>query len=189
MFKKKFIASIFIIISFFAFSLDDPKKPRDPFIDEDDKNSGHSYNIEYRKQNGFFTKGYVKDFTNFYLNDLRWAGNKNKEQKILIDFVKSIRVKGYSIKKIRRENLSVVFYIPYIFDIELKNGTSIHDAVGRINQIESFFSFNDVGKEKCYTYFIRYWLEDKKMFAHNNSTDFDKSPEIPDETVVFIEFR
>ncbi|HOJ63154.1 MAG TPA: hypothetical protein PLE45_01925 [Spirochaetota bacterium] len=183
--KKNIFLLLFLFLALLIKA--DPKDPDEPKI-KDNKNSKDKFNIEYRKQNGFYTKGYIEGMSGFYLNDLMWQGNENKEQHIYIDFVKSIEVKGYTIKKIQKDNLSLVFYIPYVFDIELKNGTSIKGAKGRIKELERFTVYTEIGKEKCYTYFVRYWLEDKQMFLHNNSKDFNEKPTVPESTVVYIEF-
>lgn len=184
MFKSKnlLVALVIFIFSSSLFAVDDPDNPKDPVVGKG------GYNIEFQRENGFFSKGYAKDFENFYLKNLTWKNNLKGEQKISIDSVKSIRIKGYSPKKVKKENLSLVFYIPYVFDIELTNGTKILDASGRINEIESFYSYDEKGKVKLYTYFMRYWLEDKGIFLHNNSNDFDESPEVPEDTVVYVEF-
>lgn len=185
---KKIIIIYFLLFSFFVFAIDNPKEPDDPNITGEENKIDVKYNVEYQKQNTFFTKGYVKEFSGFYLNNLTWKGNENGDQKILIDFIKSIRIKGYTTKKTTKDKLSFVFYFPYVFDIELKNGTVIEDAVGKIKEIESFYSFSDYGKEKCYTYFMRFWLEDKMEFLHNGSKDFNESPDIPKETIIFLDF-
>ena len=185
---KKLLIFIFISFSFLLNGADDPKNPDDPKIDNDNK-TVKKFNIEYRKEDGFYTKGVIEGMKGFYLNELSWKGNENRDQNIYIDFVKSIEVKGYTMKKTQKDNLSIVFYIPYLFDIELKNGTSIKGAIGRIKEIESFTAYNEIGREKCYTYFMRYWLEDKQMFLHNSSKDYNEKPEVPKSTVVFIEFN
>ena len=91
--------------------------------------------------------------------------------------------------KKQKENASVVFYFPYIFDIELKNGTTIKNAKGRIKELDSFEVFNDIGKEKCYSYFIRLWLEDKGMFADNNSKNYNETSKVPKSVVIYFEFK
>lgn len=186
MIKKIIILSLFLNSMLIVIS--DPKEPEPPNIKKDTKDN--KFNIEYRKQNGLYYKGFIENKSGFYLTDLTWQGNENKDQHIYIDFIRSIEIKGYTIKKIQKENLSIVYYIPYIFDIELKNGTSIKGAKGRIKELEVFTVYNEIGREKCYTYFIRYWLEDKMMFLDNNSKDFNESPKVkvPDSTVVYIEF-
>jgi len=182
--KKIFV--FFVLLFILSSIKSDPKDPDEPRVKGD--NTKKKFNIEYRKQNGFYTKAYIEDMKSFYLTNLMWDGNENKEQHIYIDFVKSIEIKGYTTKKIQKDNLSFVFYIPYVFDIELKNGTSIKNAKGRIKELETFTAYNEIGREKCYTYFVRYWLEDKQMFLHNNSKDFNEKPKVPDSTVVYIEF-
>lgn len=181
-FKNLLISFAIFTFSSILCAVDDPNNPKDPVVSKGD------YNIEFQRENGFFSKGYANEFENFYLKNLTWEDNLKGEEKISIDNVKSIRIKGYSPKKVKKENLSLVFYIPYVFDIELKNGAKIINATGRINEIESFYSFDENGKVKLYTYFMRYWLEDKGIFLHNNSSDFDESPEVPDDTVVYLEF-
>ncbi len=182
--SKKSIILFLLLLTIFNLT-SDPKDPDQPFVKGDTKNK---FNIGYKKESGIYTKGFIENMKGFYLTDLMWSGNENKEQHIYIDFVKSIEIKGYTIKKIQKDNLSLVFYIPYLFDIELKNGTSIKGAKGRIKELETFTVYNEIGKEKCYTYFIRYWLEDKQMFYDNNSKDFNERPKVENRTVVYIEF-
>jgi len=84
--------------------------------------------------------------------------------------------------------LSVVFYFPYVFDIKLKNGTEIKGAKGRIKELDSFEVYNEIGKEKCFTYFIRYWLEDKKVFSDDGSSNFNEKAKVPKDVVIFLDF-
>jgi len=171
---------------FCLFAEDNIKDPKDPVVKGDKSNT--NVKIEYQKQDGFFIKGYVKKLSNFYLSGLVWDGNENANQNILIDFVESIRINAYTPVKKQNKNLSVVFYFPYIFDIKLKNGTEIKGAKGRIKELDSFEVYNEIGKEKCYTYFIRYWLEDKKIFSDNGSSDFNEKAKVPKEVVIFLDF-
>ncbi|MBP5705835.1 MAG: hypothetical protein J6W76_01015, partial [Spirochaetales bacterium] len=55
-------------------------------------------------------------------------------------------------------------------------------------ELDSFTITTVLGKQKCYTYFVRYWLEDKGEFVHNGSKDINEKPEVPDEAVIYIEF-
>jgi hypothetical protein len=168
------------------------KSPTDPTVKGDDaKKNDPKYNINIviQKQNGIFTEGIVKGMKGFYIKGLVWNSNESANQDILIDFVKNIRVKGYTVVKKTRENLSMVFYYPYQFDIELNDGTKIKDVKGRIKELESFDIFDKVGKEKCFTYFGRYWLEDKKMFNDNKSKNYEEIPVVPKSCVIYIEFK
>ncbi|HPO48971.1 MAG TPA: hypothetical protein PLO89_01470 [Spirochaetota bacterium] len=183
---KKILFCICLFVNLFIFSEDTVKDPNDPTVKGDTEKK--TVNLEYQKQDGFFYKGYIEQFTNFYLSGLVWEGNENANQNILIDFVESVRVNAYTTVKKQNKNLSIVFYFPYIFDIKLKNGTEIKNAKGRIKELESFEVYNEIGKEKCYTYFIRYWLEDKKIFSDNNSNDFNEKAKVPKEVVIFLDF-
>lgn len=187
--NKKFLSIIILLTAFCANAIEivNPESPKEPEAEK--KNiTKKQYNIEFKKQDGLFYRGYTEGMTGFYLDKLTWDGNSEGNQAKLIDFVKSINIKGYKMSKRTAENLSLVYYIPYIFDIELKNGTIIKDAKGRIPQIDSFYVFDETGKEKCFTYFMRYWLEDKRIFSDNNSDDYDETPPLPKELVTFIEF-
>ncbi len=187
--NKKFLSIIILLTAFCANAIEivNPESPKEPEAEK--KNiTKKQYNIEFKKQDGLFYRGYTESMTGFYLDKLTWDGNSEGNQAKLIDFVKSINIKGYKMSKRTAENLSLVYYIPYIFDIELKNGTIIKDAKGRIPQIDSFYVFDETGKEKCFTYFMRYWLEDKRIFSDNNSDDYDETPPLPKELVTFIEF-
>ena len=187
---NKTIWSLLILFTVFcshAIEIVNPESPKDPGADKTGITK-KQYNIDFKKQDGLFYRGYTEGMTGFYLDKLTWDGNSEGNQAKLIDFVKSINIKGYKMSKRTAENLSVVYYVPYIFDIELRNGTMIKDAKGRIPQIDSFYVFDETGKEKCFTYFLRYWLEDKRIFSDNNSNDYDETPPLPKELVTFIEF-
>ena len=187
---NKKIWSLLILFTVFcshAIEIVNPESPKDPGADKTGITK-KQYNIDFKKQDGLFYRGYTEGMTGFYLDKLTWDGNSEGNQAKLIDFVKSINIKGYKMSKRTAENLSVVYYVPYIFDIELRNGTMIKDAKGRIPQIDSFYVFDETGKEKCFTYFLRYWLEDKRIFSDNNSNDYDETPPLPKELVTFIEF-
>ena len=188
---NKKIWSLLILFTVFcshAIEIVNPESPKDPGADKTGITK-KQYNIDFKKQDGLFYRGYTEGMTGFYLDKLTWDGNSEGNQAKLIDFVKSINIKGYKMSKRTAENLSVVYYVPYIFDIELRNGTMIKDAKGRIPQIDSFYVFDETGKEKCFTYFLRYWLEDKRVFSDNNSNDYDETPPLPKELVTFIEFN
>ena len=187
---NKKIWSLLILFTVFcshAIEIVNPESPKDPGADKTGITK-KQYNIDFKKQDGLFYRGFTEGMTGFYLDQLTWEGNSEGNQAKLIDFVKSINIKGYKMSKRTAENLSVVYYVPYIFDIELRNGTMIKDAKGRIPQIDSFYVFDETGKEKCFTYFLRYWLEDKRIFSDNNSNDYDETPPLPKELVTFIEF-
>lgn len=183
---------VFLFVNFLFFS-EDPIIIMDESLKDDNAESEtvseSKYNVKYQKQNGYFYQGFIENNSGYYLQELTWEDNKTGNQQILIDFVKSIYIKGYRMQVKKFDNISMVFYFPHIFDIELTNGKVIKKATGRIPQIESFLSYNELGQEKCYTYFGRYWLEDKKMFLDNNSTDIGETPDIPEEVITFIEFE
>ena len=178
----------FTVVCTHAIEIVNPESPKDPGAEKTNITK-KQYNVDFKKQDGLFYRGFTEGMTGFYLDKLTWEGNSEGNQAKLIDFVKSINIKGYKMSKRTAENLSVVYYIPYIFDIELKNGTMIKDAKGRIPQIDSFYVYDETGKEKCFTYFLRYWLEDKRIFSDNNSADYDETPPLPKELVTFIEFN
>ena len=195
--KILFLLFIFIItINLYSKdTLSGPNNPDEPNIDsidigedKDSNNKEYSFNIEYQKQNGNFGKGVLQKISNIYLN-LSWEGNQIGSQEILLDFIKSLRVKGYTMVKKQRKKLGVIFYFPYVFDIELNDGKIIKDAKGRIKELESFLVYNAMGREKCYTYFVRYWLEDKKIFNDNMSSDYNETPKVPDSVIIYLEFR
>lgn len=186
-------AKIFLLLSIFlltmqSYGLEDPVDPDEPNVSGTNDEGENKFNIEYQKQSGIFNKGIIKDIKGFYLK-LTWEGNETGSQLILIDFVKSIRVRGYKMVKKKKDNLGIVYYFPYIFDIELKEGKFIKNAEGKIKELESFLVYNTFGKEKCFTYFIRYWLEDKKIFNDNMSSDYNESPKVPDSVVIYVEFK
>lgn len=70
----------------------------------------------------------------------------------------------------------------------MRDGKIINNAKGRIYKFDSFIIYNSIGKEKCYTYFARYWLEDKMVFYDNNSSDYNEMPILPKSLIVYIEF-
>ncbi|MCK4798522.1 MAG: hypothetical protein KAT05_14165 [Spirochaetes bacterium] len=186
-------AKIFLLLSIFLltmqfYGLEDPVDPDEPNVSGTNDEGENKFNIEYQKQSGIFNKGIIKDIKGFYLK-LTWEGNETGSQLILIDFVKSIRVRGYKMVKKKKDNLGIVYYFPYIFDIELKEGKFIKNAEGKIKELESFLVYNTFGKEKCFTYFIRYWLEDKKIFNDNMSSDYNETPKVPDSVIIYLEFR
>lgn len=179
---------LFTVVCTHAIEIVNPESPKDPEAGNTNITK-KQYNIDFKKQDGLFYRGFTEGMTGFYLDQLTWEGNSEGNQAKLIDFVKSINIKGYKMSKRTAENLSAVYYVPYIFDIELKNGTMIKNAKGRIPQIDSFYVYDETGKEKCFTYFLRYWLEDKRIFSDNNSDDYDETPPLPKELVTFIEFN
>lgn len=196
--RKPILILIFIYLSLtFIISQDNPNLPDEPILKDDkiilDENKEKDIiieeknNIKYQNKKGDITEGVTNDFKGVYLN-LTWEGNEIGSQKILLDFVKSIKINGYSRTKKTKENLGIIFYFPNTFDLELKDGKIIKNAKGRINQLESFLVYNSIGKQKCYTYFIRYWLEDKQIFNDNKSSNFYESPKIPDSVIIYIEF-
>jgi len=147
------------------------------------------FNFVYQKQSGEFFRAVANKFTGFYLNNLSWKDNENKTQTLLIDFIKNIKITGYTQLKKQNGNLSVVYYFPYTYDIELKNGTKFENVSGRIQEFDSFEVFTEFGKEKCFTYFIRYWLEDEKKFSDNNSSDYSEKVDVPKQLVIYLEFK
>lgn len=185
--KNKLI-SIFLLCATLLFSaeLKTPVDPSDP-TKTTSEIAKSKYNLDFKKQDGLFYKGYTEKMSGFYLDQLSWEGNKDMNQSKLIDYVKSINIKGYKMSKRSSGNLSIVYYVPQIFDIELKNGQIIKNAQGRIPQIDTFDVFDETGKERCYTYFVRYWLEDKLQWLDNESNNFDETPPLPSELVTFIE--
>ncbi len=211
--KKKLLIFFLIIISLFLYPSDDLKDPDNPNDPEDtiifnDENSdsgkssssgssekknkeykkNNKFNIRYKNKNGDNKQGIIENLSGIYLR-LNWKGNENGNQEILLDLVKAIRVKGYKMKKLKmNEKISRVYYIPFVFDIQLNDGTIIKNAKGRIQEFESFKVYNNLGKEKCYTYFMRYWLEDRQIYNDNNSGDYKEIPVIPKAVVVYIEF-
>jgi hypothetical protein len=187
---------------FFNYSyseVNDPKDSYDPddpsvVFDSESENKENktekkfNYNIKYLNKAGILKKGYFDKLSGNYLK-LRWEENESGTQEILVDFVVSIRIKGYKILKEKYNDLlSIVYYYPYVYDIKLKDGTLIKNAKGRISEIDNFIIYNNIGKERCYTYFVRYWLEDKQMFNDNKSKDFNENPHIPDSVIIYIEF-
>lgn len=176
------------------FAQNGPSEPDAPVIvSSKEKVKRESYNVAYKRQNGFFYEGEFKGVKSLDLANLEFEDNRKG---IKFSEIKSIRVTGYTIKKKSFENdkLSMVFYFPYLFDIELKSGEIVERVKGRINKLEEF-TINYLDKsgesvsEKCYAYFIRYWLEDKQIFSDNNSADFNETPTVHKDTVTFIEFR
>jgi len=190
MLRKILIISILVIFQFYLFSesLTNPKNPKGPNTQDDSAKTFAT--VEFQKQNGLFLKGQVQGLKNYYIKGLSWVGNDNASQDILLDLVQNIRVKGYTmVRKPPSKNLTMILYYPYIFDITMKDGTKIAGAKGRIKQLETFELFTDVGKQKCYSYFVRYWLEDKKIFTDNNSKNYDENPKVPKDVVIYIEFK
>ena len=150
----------------------------------------NKFNFVYQKHSGELFRAVANKFTGFYLSNISWKDNENKVKTLLIDFVKNIKITGYTqVKKQTGGDLSIIYYFPYMYDIELKNGIKIKNASGRINEIDSFEVFTEFGKEKCFTYFIRYWLEDKKVFSDNNSSNYGEKVDVPKELVVYLEFK
>jgi hypothetical protein len=187
MFKKSVLLLIIFQISFILTAASNPKDPDNPSLKSG--NSKDGIKIELQKQNGYFVKGTVSTLKGIALKGLSIDSSDKAMQSIPIDTVKTIRVKGYTMDKKTKDNLSMVFYYPYVFDIELNDGTKIKGAKGRIKEIESFELTNDKGSQKCYTYFIRYWLEDKKMFSDNKSKNYNETPKVNKDVVIYIEFN
>ncbi len=187
--KLSFTLIMMIFCLCLTFAADNPRNPSVPSVAGDDSSkNGKSVNIEIQRESAIYTKGSSADLTNFYMTGLA-IGDKNN-QSIQIDKVKSIRIKGYTMRKTTKDNLSVVFYFPYLYDIELTDGQVLIDVVGKVKEIDSFTMRAENGvQQKCYTYFVRYWLEDKGEFAHNGSKDYNEKPEVPDEAVIKIEFK
>lgn len=189
--KKCLFSILYAVITILMLAAD-PTEPKDPSDSSAKYNTAakSKYNIDYKKNNGFFYKGFNESFKNFYLDGLNWEGNSAGNQKLLIDFVKSIRIIGYQMEKMpSKSNMSLVFYKPYVFDIELRNGTMIKNVRGTIKQINTFDAYNETGMEKCYTYFVRTWIEDQKKFYDNGSSDYEELPPVPKEVITFLEFK
>lgn len=194
---KKTVLLLFLFSTMLtvAFAQSSPGEPDAPVIVSENGNvSRDSYNVAYKRQNGFFYEGQFEGVKSLDLNKLEFEGSSR--QRIKFDEIKSIRVVGYTIKKksFNDDKLSLVFYFPYLFDIELKNGEMVNRVKGRINKLEEFtIRYLDKSgtsvSEKCYAYFVRYWLEDQQVFADNNSEDFNETPTVHNETVTFIEFK
>ncbi len=195
--KLLIILLLFYFHLSFLITQNSPKLPDEPIL-KDDKITNKKdnektdkekiNNIQYQNKKGEIIQGVIDDLKGNYIN-LSWAGNETGAQKILFDFIKSIKIKEYTMVKKTKENLSVIFYFPNVYDLELKDGRIIKDAKGRINEIESFLVYNSIGKQKCYTYFIRYWLEDKQIFNDNKSSDYNEFPNIPESVITYIEFK
>ncbi len=186
--NKFFIVTFLVCTILLNGQVKTPKDPTDPNKDSTDSVPKAKYNLEIKKQDGFFYKCFAEGMNGFYLDGLTWEGNESGNRKIMIDFVKSINIRGYKINVKTFDNLSLVYYVPQVFDIELKNGQSIKNAQGTIKQLDVFDVYDEMGKEKMYTFFVRYWQEDKKVFSDNNSDDFNETPAIPKNVVTFIEF-
>lgn len=189
----KTVIIIFLSLSLFYLNpVDLPDDPDDPGLSDNfDENSSQSdlnFNIRFQNQKGDFGKGVIKSLKGVYLS-LIWEENEGGEQELLMDFVKSIRVKGYTTVKKESDNLAIVYYFPHIFDIELRDGNVIKNARGRIKELDNFTLYNSIGRRKSYTYFIRYWLKDKNMFYDNSSTDYEETPKVPGSVIIYIEFE
>ena len=193
MIKKVLIIFFVVIIQICVFSADSGIiEPDEPVVSGDTSKTNdpkYNINIVYKKQSGASRKGIIKGLKGSYIKGLVWEGNEGGTQDILLDFVKSIKINGYTMIEKKKDNLSTIFYYPYIFDITMTDGTKITGAKGRINELASFEVYNDVGKEKCFTYFVRYWLNDKKMFSDNKSMVYEETPKIPGTLVVYLEFK
>lgn len=194
--KKILIISLLLNFHLlFLITQDSLKLPDEPILKDDKitKNNDKTEvekinNIQYQNKRGDITQGVMDDLKGIYVN-LTWPGNDTGTQKILFDFIKSIKIKEYTMVKKTKENLSAIFYFPNVYDLVLKDGKIIKDARGRINEIESFLVYNSIGKQKCYTYFMRYWLEDKQVFNDNKSSDYNELPGIPEAVITYIEFK
>jgi hypothetical protein len=195
---KKLTIFIFILFTISLSckdSIKTPKSPDEPSVlkvqeesKSESKTATSDYNVNFQNQKGSFGKGKLLSTKNFALN-LVWDGNESGGKKISIDNVKTLRVKGYTPVKKVKDKLGFVFYYPYMYDLELKDGTIVKNAKGNIKELESFTAYSGNNKIKCYTYFMRYWLEDKKMFNDNKSKDFNEKPKVPGEVVIYIEFK
>jgi hypothetical protein len=166
---------------------DGPTDPDNPVLDGSTMSVDDLY-LQYQRQDGVISEGVLSGLSGTYLEGLTWEGNEDQSEQLLLDLVKSIRVRGYTMVKKVRGNLGIVFYFPHLYDIELKDGSTIIGAQGRVGDLESFTLFNTRGKEKVYTYFIRYWLEDKAMFNDNQSPNYEETPVVPDEVAIFVRF-
>jgi hypothetical protein len=190
-----FIFILFTISLSCKDSIKTPKLPDEPSVlkvqeenKSESKTTTSDYSVNFQNQKGSFGKGKLLSTKNFSLN-LVWDGNDSGAKKVSIDDVKTIRIKGYTPVKKVKDKLAIVSYRPYMFDLELKDGTIIKNAKGNIKELEMFTAYNGNNKVKCYTFFVRYWLEDKKMFNDNKSKDFNEKPKVPGEVVIYIEFK
>lgn len=108
---KKIIIFIFFFSTIILYGeIKDPKDPDDPYktfklegennIDDstDKSDKQNQFNVKYLNNNGILKTGIIKDITGFYLK-LSWDENQSGLQEILIDFVESIRIKGYKMEK------------------------------------------------------------------------------------------
>ncbi len=50
-----------------------------------------------------------------------------------------------------------------------------------------FFKYN-IGN-KFFTFFVRYWLEDTRVFTDNQSNNYNAAPPVNQDTVIYIEFE
>jgi hypothetical protein len=191
---KSLIFSIIILLIFKIYPIEEPNDPKDPGdtinsdLDKFEDKNAKKFNIKYMNKKGILKKGIIKNKSGIYFK-LSWDENESGLQEILIDFVQAIRIKGYKMDKQKVNNkLSRIFYVPYLYDIEFTDGKIIRNAKGKISFLDKFVVYNSLGKETCYTYFVRYWYEDKNMFHDNHSTNYNENPKVPDPTIVYIEF-
>jgi hypothetical protein len=164
-----------------------PKNPKDPALDQKkDMTKETAYNVEFQNQKGEFGKGaiIIKSGIKFSL-----ITKENENREILLDSVKSIRIKGYAMKKKTEANLSAVYYMPYMYDLALNDGSILQDLKGSISELELLNIESKLGKKKFYTYFMRWWLEDKKIFNDNKSANYYEKAKVPDAVVIYLEFK
>jgi hypothetical protein len=183
---------IILLLSVFSFlhaqdQPDGPTDPDSPSVSDGSMGENDLY-LQFQRQDGALGEGVLPDMSGMYISDLVWEGSEDEPGSILIDEVKSIRIKGYTMVKKSRGNLGIVFYFPHLFDIVLKDNTQITSARGRIKELESFTLYSSEGQGKIYSYFIRYWLEDKGRFNDNGSADYNETPFVPAEAAIFLRF-
>ena len=114
----------FTVVCTHAIEIVNPESPKDPGAEKTNITK-KQYNIDFKKQDGLFYRGFTEGMTGFYLDKLTWEGNSEGNQAKLIDFVKSINIKGYKMSKRTAENLSVVYYVQHnaILYLEFSKGS------------------------------------------------------------------
>jgi hypothetical protein len=184
---KKIFLLLLIAGSVQLYSEDKIKEPKTPTVTDKTKSDETSFNIQFQNQKGNFGKGVVKIKSDAVIN---LASADNSKAEIKLKEILSVRIKGYTmIKRLTKDNYSAVFYYPYMFDIILNDGKKFTDVKGRIPELESFDIQTKFGPKRFYTYFVRHWLEDKKIFKDNKSGNYYEKPKVLDEVVIYIEFN
>ena len=158
---------------------------KEPVFESKADSGTQKYNLRFQFQNRGVKKGYIEKKPQIYL---RLSGSDIDGQELYLDAVKTLRVKAYQLFKKTKDNLGVVFYFPFVWDVELKDGTFYENGKGRIPELENFIAYTKDGRYRCYLYFIRYWYEDKKIFHDNKSADYNEIPKVPKNVVIYLEF-